>query len=273
MITGGSGIQISQNLIETSASTAIDGEASTGNIIISENSLTTSGQDGGNCTGSPQQMAIKLAGDGSEITGNKIYLNGGSGISIVGGTANRISQNSIYANGTDGDALGIDLNNDGVTLNDTADGDSGPNGLENFPVIGGVYIVGNTMVVTGWTAPGTTVEVFFTDINEGTASVGDNQLGLTQEYGEGQVYIGTAVEGSASDQDGSTSSYLDDDGNTDTTNKYKFTFPLPPGTVLGELVTTTGTRANSTSEFSPKVVITTYTVITNRRITYRVKTN
>jgi hypothetical protein len=273
IITGGSGIQISQNLIETSASTAIDGEASTGNIIISENSLTTSGQDGGNCSGNPQQMAIKLAGDGSEITNNKIYTNGGAGITIIGGTSNRISQNSIYANGTGVDALGIDLDDDGVTLNDNADGDSGPNGLENFPVIGGAYIAGNTLVVTGWAAPGTTVEVFFTDINEGTASAGDNQLGLMQDYGEGQVFIGTAIEGSVSDQDGSTSSYLDDDGNTDNTNKYKFTFPLPPGTGLGDLVTTTGTRANSTSEFSPKVVITAYTVITNRRITYRIKSN
>ncbi|WP_339841521.1 Calx-beta domain-containing protein [uncultured Maribacter sp.] len=273
LLIDGTGIQILQNLIDTSASTAIDGEAITGGVIISENSLTTSGQDGGNCSGNPQQMAIKLAGDGSDIISNKIYSNAGSGISIIGGTSNRISQNSIYANGTAGDALGIDLADDGVTLNDTADGDSGPNGLENFPVIGGAYISGNSLVVTGWAAPGTTVEVFFTDINEGTATLGDNKLGLTQDYGEGQVYIGTAVEGSASDQDGSTSSYLDEDGNTDNTNKYKFTFPLPPGTNLGDLVTTTGTRANSTSEFSPKVVITTYTVITNRRITYRIKSN
>jgi len=273
LITGGSGIQILQNLIETSASTAIDGEASTGNIIISENSLTTSGQDGGNCAGSPQQMAVKLAGDGSEITNNKIYTNGGAGISIVGGTSNLISQNSIYANGTAADALGIDLNDDGVTLNDNTDVDSGPNNLENFPVIGSAFISGNNLIVSGWTAPGTTVEVFFTDINQGTASAGDNQLGLTQDYGEGQVYIGTAVEGSASDQDGSISSYIDEDGNTDNTNKYKFTLPLPPGTVLGNLVTTTGTRANSTSEFSPKAVIIAYTVITNRKITYRVKTN
>lgn len=273
IITGGSGIQILQNLMETSASTAIDAEAGTGNIIISENSLTTSGQDGGNCNGSPQQMAVKLAGDGSEITNNKIYTNGGAGISIVGGTSNLISQNSIYANGTAADALGIDLNDDGVTLNDNTDVDSGPNNLENFPVIGSAFISGNNLIVSGWTAPGTTVEVFFTDINQGTASAGDNQLGLTQDYGEGQVYIGTAVEGSASDQDGSISSYIDEDGNTDNTNKYKFTLPLPPGTVLGNLVTTTGTRANSTSEFSPKAVITAYTVITNRKITYRVKTN
>ncbi|SNR82231.1 CUB domain-containing protein [Maribacter sedimenticola] len=273
LITAGSGIQILQNLIESSASTSIDGEAGSGNIIISENSLTTSGEDGGNCSGSPQQMAIKLAGNNSEITSNKIYTNGGAGISIVGGASNLISQNSMYANGTATPALGIDLNDDGVTLNDNADGDSGPNGLENFPVISGAYLAGTNLVVTGWASPGTIVEVFFTDVNEGTAASGDNQLGLTQDYGEGQIYIGTGVEGSINDQDSATSAYTDADGNTDNTNKYKFVFPLPPGTVLGELVTATGTRSNSTSEFSPIVEISAYTVITNSRITYRVKTN
>ena len=273
LLTGGSGIQISQNLIDTSASTAIDGEAISGGAIISENSLTSSGQNGGNCTGSPQQMAIKLSGNGSEIISNKIYSNGGAGISILGGSSNRISQNSIYANGTSGNALGIDLNNDGITLNDNSDSDTGPNGLENFPVIAGAYIAGSNLIVTGWAAAGTTVEVFFTDINEGSALLGDNQLGLTQDYGEGQIYIGTAVEGSAADQDATNSSYLDDDGNTDNTNKYKFVFPLPPGTVLGDQITTTGTRSNSTSEFSPMIEISAYTVITNRRITYRIKSN
>jgi hypothetical protein len=273
LLTGGSGIQISQNLIDTSASTAIDGEAISGGAIISENSLTSSGQNGGNCSGSPQQMAIKLSGNGSEIISNKIYSNGGAGISILGGSSNRISQNSIYANGTSSNALGIDLNNDGITLNDNSDSDTGPNGLENFPVIAGAYIAGSNLIVTGWAAAGTTVEVFFTDINEGSALLGDNQLGLTQDYGEGQIYIGTAVEGSAADQDATNSSYLDDDGNTDNTNKYKFVFPLPPGTVLGNQITTTGTRSNSTSEFSPMVEISAYTVITNRRITYRIKSN
>ncbi|MGB2761691.1 MAG: hypothetical protein WBC58_17150, partial [Maribacter stanieri] len=62
-------------------------------------------------------------------------------------------------------------------------------------------------------------------------------------------------------------------GNTDNTNKYKFVFPLPSGTAVGDLITTTGTRSNSTSEFSPEVIISAYTVITNRNITYRIKSN
>jgi len=273
LLEDGSGVVIQQNLIEASASTAIDVEDKVTGVLITENSLTTSGQDGGNCQGNPQQMAIKIESDGSSISNNVIYQNGGAGIAIVDGTSNLISQNSIYANGTVTPSLGIDLDMDGVTLNDTSDSDSGPNNLENFPVINSAFISGTNLVVTGWASPGTTVEVFFTDVNEGTATLGDNQLGLTQDYGEGQKYIGTAIEGSSDDQDGTTSSYADIDGNADNTNKYKFVFPLPSGTVVGDLITTTGTRSNSTSEFSPEIIIKAYTVITNRNITYRIKGN
>ncbi len=273
LLEDGSGVVIQQNLIEASASTAIDVEDKVTGVLITENSLTTSGQDGGNCQGNPQQMAIKIESDGSSISNNVIYQNGGAGIAIVDGTSNLISQNSIYANGTVTPSLGIDLDMDGVTLNDTSDSDSGPNNLENFPVINSAFISGTDLVVTGWASPGTTVEVFYTDINEGTATLGDNQLGLTQDYGEGQTYIGTAIEGSGDDQDGTTSSYADIDGNADNTNKYKFVFPLPSGTVVGDLITTTGTRSNSTSEFSPEIIIRAHTVITNRNITYRIKSN
>ncbi|MDO1511840.1 Calx-beta domain-containing protein [Maribacter confluentis] len=272
IIEDGSGISIQNNLIENAASSGIEIDRVDG-VTISNNSIGFSGQNGGNCSGNYEGMAIKIDGENTIIGQNRIYSNGSAGIVITDGSMNRITQNSIYANGTMVPSLGIDLDMDGVTLNDSADGDSGPNDLENFPILSGVYVAGSNLVVTGWASPGTTVEVFFTDVNEGTANLGDNQLGLTQDYGEGQIYIGTAVEGSANDQDSSISLYTDEDGNTDNTNKYKFVFPLPPGTAIGDLVTTTGTRSNSTSEFSPEVIIKAYTVITNSRITYRVKTN
>ncbi|SEB42055.1 CUB domain-containing protein [Maribacter dokdonensis] len=272
LIEDGSTIVIQENLIESAAASGIEIDNVNG-VTVSNNNILLSGQNGGNCSGNYEGMAIKLSGDDSVIDQNRIYSNGSEGVVVLSGASNTISQNSIYANGTVVPSLGIDLGMDGVTLNDNSDSDSGPNNLENFPIINSAFISGSNLVVTGWASPGSTIEVFFTDVNEGTATLGDNQLGLTQDYGEGQTYIGTAVEGSGDDQDATTSSYADPDGNTDNTNKYKFVFPLPSGTVVGDLITTTGTRSNSTSEFSPEIIISAYTVITNRNITYRIKGN
>lgn len=268
-VKDGDAIVIETNLIENSGGLGIDAEKIKSPITIDQNSITTSGVMGGGCL-----AGILLGDDNAVITGNKIYGNAGAGIELKGNsTGNLISQNSFYANGTAGPALGIDLNQDGVSLNDNGDGDNGANGTLNFPIVSGAYISGVNLVVEGWARPGSTIEVFLTDINEGSAATGDNQMGLTTDYGEGQVFLASFVEGSVDDSDSRTAVYTDIDGNTDNTNKYKFTFPLPSGIAIGHFLTTTATLSNSTSEFSPMSVIKTYTVITNRRITYRVKSN
>jgi len=276
-ITGGSGVIINQNFIEFSGAMGIDGNGIAGGVTITENSITTAGQDGGNCSGEVENAGIRLEGSNSSITSNIIYQNGGAGIVLGGGntSGNFISQNSIYANGTDGDALGIDIDQadgmgDGVTLNDTGDADTGPNGGVNFPIITTAYLEGSLLILKGWSRPGATVEVFLTDINEGTATAGDNELGLTTDYGEGQIYLGSAVEGSASDLDAGTSVYTDADGNTDNTNEFHLQVPYSHSLNVGFKVTATATIGTTTSEFSPISIIKIRTIITNRRITYRV---
>ena len=278
LVQGGSGIQIQQNLIENASSLGIDGDGISGSVIISENTITGSGQDGGTCSGNVANAGILLDGSNSSISNNVIASNGGPGIVLAGGntSGNLISQNSIYANGTAADALGIDLDlsdnlGDGVTLNDTGDSDNGPNGAINFPIIESAYKSGSNIVVSGWSRPGATIEFFLTDVNQGTASLGDNQLGLTVDYGEGQVFLGSEVEGSGSDTNSNTSTYTDNDSNTDNTNRFTFTFAVAPGVVAGDDLTATATIANSTSEFSPFSTLKIYSIITNRRITYRVR--
>ena len=279
-LQSGSGILIRYNLIENAGSLGIDGDGIAGNITITENTITGSGQDGGNCSGVTANAGIKLDGNNSSITQNIIYANGGPGIVLAGGntSGNLISQNSIYANGTDGAALGIDLDlsdgmGDGVTLNDSGDADAGPNGAANFPLITSAYMWGSNVVIKGWSRPGATLEFFLTDVNQGTAAEGDNQLGFSRDYGEGQVYLGSLIEGSGADLDTGSSSYLDTDGNTDNTNLFEVQIPIPPGVFVGNYITGTATIANTTSEFSPFSVIVIRTVITNRRITYRVNGN
>ncbi len=276
-IQSGSGITIQQNLIENAEALGIDGDGISGNVSITENTIVNSGQNGGICSGNIENAGIRLDGNNSSIISNIIATNGGAGIILAGGntSGNLISQNSIYANGTTADALGIDIDQsdglgDGITLNDNGDADNGPNGAINFSIISAAYISGTNLVVKGWARPGATIELFLTDVNQGTATVGDNQLGMSADYGEGQTYIGTFVEGSGADLDTGTSSYTDADGNTDTTNHFQFNLTLPSGVLIGNYITSTATISNSTSEFSPFSVIKVRTVITNRRITYRV---
>lgn len=69
--------------------------------------------------------------------GNRIHDNGHNGVTVgldpVAGPGlfDRIQSNSIYSNG----GIGIDLGNDGPTLNDRLDGDLGANNLQNFPLV------------------------------------------------------------------------------------------------------------------------------------------
>ncbi|HUF11292.1 MAG TPA: right-handed parallel beta-helix repeat-containing protein [Rhodothermales bacterium] len=71
---------------------------------------------------------------GSAFTQNIIAFNGGAGVRIDDGGPVTVQHNQIFSN----TGLGIDLGGAGVTPNDGGtppDADSGPNGLQNFPVI------------------------------------------------------------------------------------------------------------------------------------------
>ena len=276
VLQNGSGIILSQNLIENTGAIGIEGWNFTGSVTINENTIQNSGLNGGNCSGSIENSGIRLFGNNSIITSNIIANNGGAGIVITGGntSGNRISENSIYNNG----GLGIDIDQstlgnptgDGITLNDTGDSDNGPNNSLNFPIISEAHFVGANLVIKGWTRPGTVIEFFLTDISEGTATLGDNQFGFSVDYGEGQTHIGTYIEGSLNDIDSTSSPYADSDGNTDNTNRFEFSIPKPVNSSIGDYVSATATSGNSTSEFSPAYSIKVKTIVTNRRITFRV---
>ena len=80
------------------------------------------------------------AGAGNTIAFNKQT---GVGLTPTAGSGNTIEHNSLFSN----TLLGIDLNYDNVTANDTDDADNGPNKLQNFPVLSAANLIGRSMTV------------------------------------------------------------------------------------------------------------------------------
>jgi hypothetical protein len=78
-------------------------------------------------------------------------------ITIGKPSGNTFSANCIYQNG----GPGIDLGNDGITLNDPGDTDTGPNTLLNYPVFDSILeIAPDTFAVYGKSTPKSRVELF-----------------------------------------------------------------------------------------------------------------
>jgi len=169
------------------------------------------------------QIGGTTAGAGNVIAFNG---NGGVGVTSSDSVGNAINGNLIYsnvglyANG----GLGIDLGYNGVTKNDAGDGDSGPNNLQNFPLLNSASTSGgNTTIVGTLNSTANTqfrVEFF--------ANAAPDALG----YGEGQFFIGA------------TNVNTDAAGNA----SINATFP---GVPAGQFISTTATDSGgNTSEFS-----------------------
>lgn len=112
--------------------------------------------------------------------GNVIVYNQGAGIlftSLTNMTGNQFVGNSMYEN-----QFGIDLGGDGVTYNDVSDGDPGPNGLLNFPVLQGAESTGDSIsiAVAYNSAPNKNYVLDF--YWSGTCH--------SSGHGEGEVYLG-----------------------------------------------------------------------------------
>jgi hypothetical protein len=171
------------------------------------------------------QYGVSGIPNGGDITANVIGPNSGSGVFLQDffGFLGRmtIRGNSISGHG----GPGIDLAPAGVTPNDPGDADSGPNGLQNFPVIASAVRSGNSVAITGslGSAPGNSyvVELF--------ASPAAHPSG----HGEGASSLGTISV------------------TTDGAGTAPFSVVLPTTVPAGHVITATATDgAGNTSEFS-----------------------
>lgn len=154
----------------------IDLDNATHDNAVQGNFLGT-GADGVTATGNRLHgIAIRDLGGNSGISGNQIggtvagagnlvANNGGSGVAVFGDPNTSLAQNvdnailgnSIFNNGqsSPGAFLGIDLvtgtqfpTDDGNTANDFGDGDSGPNKLQNYPILSS-FTTGGSTTITG----------------------------------------------------------------------------------------------------------------------------
>src|SRR5215210_7301073 len=219
---GSSGNKIQGNLIGTDKNGTADLGNDTFGVVISGAPNNTIGDS------DPT--------DGATNAANTIAFHSLDGVLVDGGssTGNRILSNSIYANGE----LGIDLTPNGVTANDPKDPDTGPNRLQNYPLITSATTsnqVGTTINGTLESTPSTrrTKRTFTIQLFSSPAA--DSPSG----YGEGETFLGqTRV----------------------TTNRQgQASFGFAPAQEIpeGEFITATATRNSTgdTSEFSEARVV------------------
>ena len=192
----------------------------TGNLI-ENNSIGVAADGSTPLPHSDDGVRLYVDAADNTIQNNTIAFNAGNGVGLRSdsGGGNRITGNSIFSNGF----LGIDLNLDGVTANDTGDVDVGPNDLQNFPVLSAIATATDT--VDGTLHSGSeqtfTVELF--------SSPGCDPTG----HGQGRVFLGSGA--AVTDISG------------DATFAIASVLPLE----IGEFITATATDpAGSTSEFS-----------------------
>ena len=131
-------------------------------------------------------VAVQGGSSGNAIGGtaagtkNVIALNGGPGVAVESGTGNAVLGNTISYNS----GLGIDLGAPGVTPNDSGDGDTGANELQNFPVLTSIVLDASTTQVQGSLNSGAStsyrIELF--------AALSCDSSG----YGPGQRFLGAA---------------------------------------------------------------------------------
>jgi hypothetical protein len=162
---------------------------------------------------------------------NHIAYNVGSGIAAFGGTHDTIRGNSIHDNGS----LGIDLSGNGPTANDPLDADTGPNALQNFPIIQSVEHLGpqgsgSTRIVGKFhSVPSTTFDLDFYS-NPACSN-------FPRELLEGQTYLGSAQV------------------TTDGTGDATIDETLPVVTEVGARISATATDpAGNTSEFAQRII-------------------
>ena len=225
--------------VHISAGTVIQGNLIGTNVTgtVPLGNALTGGQFGGIFLNGSTNTTV---GGPNAGEGNVIAFNGGNGVTVFGfgtETGNTVRGNSIFGQVPYTvpfhPQIGIDLGDDGPSANDPGDGDTGWNGLQNYPIVtsaapatpsAGTHILG-----IFHSAPSTTYTL---DFYENTPC-----LPHPHDFYEGQTYLGAA------------------DVVTDGTGAVSFDVTVAGTIDASSVVVATATDpGGNTSEMTPRIV-------------------
>lgn len=151
---GAINIRAPQTTVEDNTISSVDaGIFLSGNAtdaLISDNLIGVSPFNQANNLG--MSSGIKLgAGSADALVRFNEIANNNKGVLVVGGNGHAILSNTIH----DNSLIGIDLAGNGPTANDPGDADTGPNNLQNYPVINSALLSGTTFTIN-YSVPSTT---------------------------------------------------------------------------------------------------------------------
>ncbi|HYK43396.1 MAG TPA: CSLREA domain-containing protein [Thermoanaerobaculia bacterium] len=227
-IDNASDMMILNNLVSGNGQGGIDISTGSGNVVVQGNLIGTQANGtgplpNGNFGGIYITSGNNTIGGTGAGQPNTIAFNNGFGVIPNGGTDNFISGNSIYGNTFLGISYGIKAT---AFPNDNCDLDTGPNNLQNSPVITSAVIAGGNVTISG-TLNSTASADFRLEFFSNTACDPSGN-------GQGQTFLGSA-------------NVTTPVGNCNVSFG-PVTFPVPPGQTI---FTATATELPfNTSEFS-----------------------
>lgn len=220
-IVGANYTEVASNVISGNGMAGVRLQGGTGCSII-HNQIGAQKEGARPLPNSSHGIVVTHGATGNSLGWNTIVFNGGDGICLLSGRLNHIVGNRMFLNA----GLGIDLGDDGVTPNDIAtpsDSDTGPNDLQNFPVLTSAFAnTGTTVRGSLQSEPNTYIQILFYRTTQCDPS----------GHGEGEQVVG------------------DINVRTDSIGHASFTANLRTAVPAGRFITATAIGIYNTSEFS-----------------------
>ena len=196
------------NIISGNGGDGLRIQNSKGNLV--RRNIVGADASGLKALGNAKNGVLLVNTNATPVRGNTVAFNGGHGVQVASGVDNPVVSNSVHSNA----GLEINLGWDAASKNDSSDGDTGANHLQNHPTLTSAKRTSTGTTITGTitSRPKTTlyVEIFSGGgaTFVGSVSVTTNASGFaTFTFAAGKLPLGTQLVTTATSPSGSTSEY------------------------------------------------------------------